>query len=93
MSQIKIIQGANDETNMSQIKSQQTNQIIEVVKAVEETELTQRSLLKECQLQNALAKYYEDTHLQNEYLGILNANIQVALQRTHQLSCREKYLK
>ena len=40
MSQITMIQVANNETNMSQIEYQQKNEIIKVVKAVEETELT-----------------------------------------------------
>ena len=52
-------------------------------------ELTQESLQKEVKLQAQLTKYYEDLHLQNEFIKVLNINIQIALRRSRALQLRE----
>ena len=56
-------------------------------------ELTQECLQKEVKLQAQLTKYYEDLHLQNEFIKVLNVNIQIALCRSRALQLRETDLK
>jgi hypothetical protein len=55
-------------------------------------ELTQESQ-KEVKLQAQLTKYDEDYHLQNEFIKVLNINIQIALRRSRALQLRETDLK
>ena len=86
----KIIASNSESDNIKEITNEALQSMLE---ESDEICLTQHSIQKELAKANQLAQYYQDCQFQNELIGIVNANIQIILQRGQALICKEKFLK